>query len=63
MAQVVVWALVLSFRVGYAGAPLVIDNIASQQDCVAVARELQKSFQGDNEALKAKCVPVRKLVH
>lgn len=62
MSTFVVWVLALNMNIFNAGGPLVIDNIATQGDCEALARDLQASFARPSRQWpgSARCVAVRK---
>ena len=69
MHSIVVWVLVMVFSQDRAGGPMVIDNIASKENCVALAGVIGNRYQvtpggsyEDAHAHTPLCVPVRKVV-
>lgn len=56
--MITVWVLVLYFRAGYGGGPVVIDNIASHAECVAAAKAVKASNQRYYH--RGTCLPVKK---
>ncbi len=61
--NITVWVLVFSFFVGGPSrTAIVIDNIASREECLRVAAELRMTWKKDESgALEARCVAVRKV--
>lgn len=63
MQTVVVWVLVLTFTGFKSGGPVVIDNIASKQNCEALGAYLARSWDGREDRFRVdrfRCVAVRK---
>lgn len=60
MKTVIVWAL-LMYADGYrGGGPVVIDNIATQADCVLVARSIKEKSVG-YASWSTRCIAIRKV--
>lgn len=61
MKTFVVWVLYISIHQNYEVSPAiaVIDNIASQQNCIALSRQVAESTIAHN--LRLRCIAVRKV--
>lgn len=60
-----VWILIAYMQTGYSGGPLVVDNIATQQECVRLAANVRYIAEDTNNYLSrnipTRCVEVWKV--
>jgi hypothetical protein len=62
MSTYVAWILVLTFRVYMGQAPMVVDNIASLENCQALGHAIHQTDMRRGEAgSQFRCIAVRKV--
>lgn len=53
-----VWVLIIFMRIGYAGGPVIVDNIASQEDCVFIQNNMKQVYTYEH----SKCIQYDKVI-